>query len=78
MTDHATVERGLIAHSTRTEKLPYAALLAFAMTGFIAILTETLPAGLLTQIGAGLNVSEVWAGQLVTLYAWGQSLRPSP
>jgi predicted MFS family arabinose efflux permease len=78
MTDHATAERGLIDRSTRTEKLPYAALLAFAMTGFIAILTETLPAGLLTQIGAGLNVSEVWAGQLVTLYALGSIVAAIP
>ncbi len=29
---------------------PLAALLALAMTGFIAIMTETLPAGLLPQI----------------------------
>ncbi|AZE48227.1 Major facilitator family transporter [Pseudomonas chlororaphis] len=57
-------------HAVSTEKLPSTALLAFAMTSFIAILTETLLAGLLPQIGAGLNVSEVLAGQLVTLYAW--------
>jgi hypothetical protein len=32
----------LIQGAASTEKLPYAGLLAFAMTGFIAILTETL------------------------------------
>ena len=51
--------------------LPVAALLALAMTGFIAILTETLPAGLLPQIGGGLGVANVLAGQLVTAYAAG-------
>ena len=52
-------------------RLPVAGLLALAMTGFVAILTETLPAGLLPQIGAGLGVSEALAGQLVTAYAAG-------
>lgn len=53
------------------EALPVQALLALAMTGFTAILTETLPAGLLPQIAKGLAVSEPLAGQLVTLYAAG-------
>lgn len=78
MTDNATAECGLLERTTRTDKLPYAALLAFAMTGFIAILTETLPAGLLPQIGAGLDVSEVLAGQLVTLYALGSMVAAIP
>jgi predicted MFS family arabinose efflux permease len=52
-------------------KLPISGLLALAMTGFIAIVTETLPAGLLPQISLGLGVPESWAGQLVTLYALG-------
>ncbi|MCK1793450.1 MFS transporter, partial [Pseudomonas violetae] len=78
MTHQATVERAHAEHCTTSDKLPYAALLAFAMTGFIAVLTETLPAGLLTQIGAGLQVSEVWAGQLVTLYALGSIVAAIP
>ncbi|MDQ0504169.1 MFS transporter [Xanthobacter agilis] len=41
------------------------------MAGFITILTEALPAGLLPQIGTSLRVSEALAGQLVTLYAIG-------
>lgn len=51
--------------------LPVAGLLALASTGFIAILTGTLPAGLLPQIAMGLHVSLPLAGQLVTLYAAG-------
>ncbi|EHH69570.1 putative sugar efflux transporter [Gluconobacter morbifer G707] len=41
------------------------------MTGFICIMTETLPAGLLPQIGDGLHVSSALAGQMVTAYALG-------
>lgn len=41
------------------------------MAGFITILTEALPAGLLPQIAAGLAVSDSLAGQLVTVYAVG-------
>jgi predicted MFS family arabinose efflux permease len=48
------------------------------MTGFIAILTETLPAGLLPQIGTDLGVSQVMAGQLVSIYALGSLLAAIP
>ncbi|MEK5253309.1 MFS transporter [Paenibacillus sp. FSL F4-0125] len=61
-----------------TERFPWAGLLALAMTGFICILTETIPAGLLLQIGDGLGVSEALAGQLVTLYALGSLLAAIP
>lgn len=61
-----------------SERLPWAGLLALAMTGFICILTETIPAGLLLQIGEGLGVSEALAGQLVTLYALGSLLAAIP
>ncbi|MDQ0195042.1 MFS transporter [Paenibacillus wynnii] len=60
------------------ERLPWTGLLALAMTGFICILTETIPAGLLLQIGEGLGVSEALAGQLVTLYALGSLLAAIP
>jgi len=58
--------------------LPLSALLAMAMTGFIGIMTETLPAGLLPQIAAGLNVSQAMAGQLITLYAAGSLMAVIP
>ena len=60
------------------DRLPVAALLALAMTGFVAIMTETMPAGLLPLIGAGLGVSEAAAGQLVTLYAAGSLVAAIP
>ena len=59
-------------------RLPWAGLLALAMTGFICILTETIPAGLLLQISKGLGVTEALAGQLVTFYALGSLLAAIP
>lgn len=63
---------------TTPNRLPLASLLAFAMTGFIAILTETLPAGLLPEISEGLGISQVMAGQLVSIYAFGSLLAAIP
>jgi predicted MFS family arabinose efflux permease len=58
--------------------LPIVALLAFTVAGFLAIMTETMPAGLLPQISAGLGVSESLAGQLLTLYAIGSVVAAIP
>ncbi|WEK03885.1 MAG: MFS transporter [Candidatus Devosia phytovorans] len=63
---------------SNTERLPLSGLLALAMTGFICILTETLPAGLLPQISDGLGVSPSLAGQTVTVYALGSLLAAIP
>jgi predicted MFS family arabinose efflux permease len=48
------------------------------MTGFIAILSETLPAGLLDQIADGMHISQAMAGQWVTAYALGSLLTAIP
>ena len=64
---------------TATPKgLPVGALLALAMTGFICIVTETLPAGLLPLISEGLAISPSMAGQMVTAYALGSVLAVIP
>ncbi|MEB0205751.1 MFS transporter [Pseudomonas sp. CCC3.1] len=68
----------MTAGQNTTERLPMGALLALAMTGFICIVTETLPAGLLTQISSGLEVSSALAGQMVTVYALGSLLAAIP
>ena len=60
------------------ERLPVGGLLALAMTGFIAILSETLPAGLLDQIADGMHISQAMAGQWVTAYALGSLLTAIP
>lgn len=66
------------ASQADTERLPLAPLLALAMTAFIIILTEALPAGLLPQMAEGLAVSEAWVGQTVTIYAIGSLLAAIP
>ncbi|KPB60064.1 Major facilitator family transporter [Pseudomonas amygdali pv. myricae] len=68
----------MTADEKQSEKLPLGALLALAMTGFICIVTETLPAGLLPEIGSGLGVSASFAGQMVTVYALGSLLAAIP
>lgn len=67
-----------MSHEGKATKLPYGALLALAMTGFICIVTETLPAGLLPEIGDGLGISASLAGQMVTVYALGSLLAAIP
>ncbi|WP_456024578.1 MFS transporter [Pseudomonas protegens] len=62
----------------RREQFPLAALLALATAGFITVMTEALPAGLLPQMSSGLNVSQALIGQLVTLYALGSILAAIP
>ena len=57
--------------STPSNSLPVIGLLALAAAGFLTILTEALPAGLLPDISAGLGVTESMAGQLITAYAAG-------
>ncbi|ARW15206.1 putative sugar efflux transporter [Komagataeibacter europaeus] len=61
-----------------SERLPLAGLLALATSGFITILTEALPAGLLPQMGSSLNVADAMVGQLVTLYAIGSLVAAIP
>ncbi|MGP6418458.1 MFS transporter [Pseudomonas putida] len=60
------------------ERLPLGALLALATAGFITVLTEAMPAGLLPQMSAGLNASQALIGQLVTLYAIGSMFAAIP
>nr|WP_314563002.1 MFS transporter [uncultured Pseudomonas sp.] len=64
--------------TTRPDTLPMGGLLALASAGFITILTEAMPAGLLPQMGEGLGVSPALVGQLVTLYAIGSLLAAIP
>ena len=63
---------------TQRDALPLGGLLALAAAGFITILTEAMPAGLLPQMSDGLGVSPALVGQLVTLYALGSLLAAIP
>lgn len=70
-----TLQPGIAASAP---PLPTAALLALAMTGFICIASETLPAGLLPHIAVDLAVTPSMAGQTVTAYALGSVLAAIP
>ena len=59
-------------------RFPWPGLIALAAAGFVAILSEALPAGLLPAIAADLGISVGAAGQLVTLYALGSVLAAIP
>jgi predicted MFS family arabinose efflux permease len=76
-----TTSGGLVKDTSTNEEtqgLPWAGLLALAVAGFVTVLTETVPAGLLPQISNGLDVSQATAGQLVTVYAAGSMLAAIP
>ncbi|NYE61222.1 putative MFS family arabinose efflux permease [Duganella sp. 1224] len=63
---------------TTLPRLPAGALLALAMTSFIATANETMPAGLLPDIAHDFGVSQGSAGQLVTCCALGCGLAAIP
>jgi predicted MFS family arabinose efflux permease len=64
--------------SAKKDRLPWIGLLALSMAGFIVILTEALPAGLLPQIAQSLQGSEAVMGQMITIYALGSLLAAIP
>jgi len=67
-----------ITHVHSDQQLPRGALLLLAMTAFITILTEALPAGLLPQMAQSLQVPESYIGQTITIYALGSLLTAIP
>ncbi|MBN5111530.1 MFS transporter [Stenotrophomonas maltophilia] len=75
MSGHAIDAAGPAGEATR---LPWAGLLALAGGGFITLLTETLPAGVLRPMGEGLGVSDAAVGQLVSVYALGSVMAALP
>lgn len=64
--------------SVPQDRLPLAALLVMATMGFLLITTETMPAGLLPQIAAGLGTGEEMAGQFVSAFALGTVVAAVP
>lgn len=54
-----------------TGRLPVLALAALAAMGFVLLAAETMPAGLLPEIAAGLRTSEAVVGQFISVWALG-------
>lgn len=63
---------------TRAQRLPILPLLALGMAAFVTIVTETLPAGLLTRMAHDLAITPAAAGQSVTVYAVGSFIAAIP
>lgn len=63
---------------TRAQRLPILPLLALGMAAFVTIVTETLPAGLLTRMAHDLAITPAAAGQSVTVYAIGSFIAAIP
>lgn len=53
-------------------------LLAFTCAGFLTIMTETIPAGLLPQISHALHITYAQTGQLISAYALGSVIAAIP
>jgi len=60
------------------DTLPVGELIALAMAGFLAIITETMPAGLMPMIASDLDISNAMTGQMVTIYAFGSTIAALP
>ena len=71
-----------VAHDDRPvktkTKLPMRSLLALFTAGFLGILNETVPAGLLPKMSASLGLSESVTGQTITVYALATALTVIP
>lgn len=84
MTASAEVEtktfpaRGGASTPAESGRLPLGALMALSAAGFITLMTEVMPAGLLLPMGASLGTSPSMTGQLVTVYAAGSLLTAIP
>jgi predicted MFS family arabinose efflux permease len=62
----------------RNARLPVTSLIGLFVSGFIGILAEALPAGLLPQISRTLHQSVAVTGQMVTIYAIGTAVAVIP
>ncbi|WP_437890299.1 MFS transporter [Phytobacter sp. V91] len=64
--------------SRDTQRLPLMPLLTLCMAAFVTIVTEALPAGLLTPMAQDLHITMAAAGQSVTVYAIGSFVAAIP
>jgi predicted MFS family arabinose efflux permease len=60
------------------ERLPLTGLLALFTAGFLGILNETVPAGLLPKMSKNLGLSQSVVGQTITVYAVATALTAIP
>ncbi|MBC8719800.1 MFS transporter [Ochrobactrum sp. Marseille-Q0166] len=73
-----TLAKSATSTNAADDSLPLGGLLALALAGFVTLMTEVMPAGLLPQISMSLGIAESMAGQLVTAYAAGSLITAIP
>lgn len=69
--DTTTLPAPAPAAVEQAKQLPLATLAALAVIGFVLVAMETMPAGLLPAIAAGMRTSEGTVGLFVSAYAMG-------
>ncbi|MDH5826858.1 MFS transporter [Sphingobacterium faecium] len=75
-----TKKNNTIANQVTKKKsdFPLFQLLILNMVGFVAVMTETMPAGLLPLMARDLNISAGAAGQFISIFALGSVLAGVP
>jgi predicted MFS family arabinose efflux permease len=74
----ATTKTVAPASRAPQDRLPHLALLGLFFAGFVGVLTEVLPAGLLPEMSRTLHSSIAATGQTVTLYAVATAVAAIP
>jgi predicted MFS family arabinose efflux permease len=64
--------------SARPARIPFPGLLALFSAGFLGILNETVPAGLLPEMSRSLGLSDSAVGQTITIYALATAMTVIP
>ena len=77
MSDAATPPRAA-QHPEASARFPWVGMIALAAAAFLAVTSETLPTGLLPEMGAGLGVTTPEAGVLVSIYAFTVVIAATP
>ncbi|SIR57530.1 Predicted arabinose efflux permease, MFS family [Micromonospora avicenniae] len=78
MTATANAPIGKSAIGKKQDQLPTMALIGLFFAGFVGVLTEVLPAGLLPEMSHTLHSSIAATGQTVTLYAVATAIAAVP
>jgi predicted MFS family arabinose efflux permease len=73
-----TATQSLPTAAPTRQRLPLGSLLALTASGFLTIMLETMPAGILPEMSRGLGVTESAAGQFVSVYAIGSIVGAIP
>ncbi|WEO77134.1 MFS transporter [Cryobacterium sp. SO2] len=75
---HTTTTAPVRGQAGTTQRLPVVTLIVLAVIGFILVAMETMPAGLLPVISAGMGIGEGTVGLFISAYALGTVIATVP